>query len=467
MASVADNDCGLNDLLYGLDELILEKVMAWGRRLYATILEQVDGRLKEQRDRTLSIVHRREVTIRTQLGPVRVRRRQYRGRDGSYRYLLDEALGMIRRSHITAGVIGKSLSLAVKMPFRQSAAVLEQVGRVILSHETIRRLVGRVGKAVVSRMEQEVEAFLATGALPESQGRSAALLMTEADGVAVPLQRQAVRKAEVKLGIAYEGWRTAGRGRYATINKTIFATTSPGAKYWAGMLLKLHRRYDLGQTDNVILGGDGAAWVRDGLTFLDGRFQLDRYHLFREMRAAFGADNESFYALRQCCEQGRLGEGLAILAKARKRSSDEESAERMVRLGRYLWDNRQGLRDYRLDLAGMSNPLRRTGAIEGNVDKLLAKRLKRQGMSWSPAGLSWMVAVRILYLEGQFGPRLKQLAATTLPQPLLKEEARRTITRTLRKDHGVWLKACMPVLSGPHADRPWVQWLKSLVKAPV
>ena len=38
--------------------------------------------------------------------------------------------------------------------------------------------------------------------------------------MALSLQREARRKAEVKLGIAYEGWEKVGKDRYRTVNKT-------------------------------------------------------------------------------------------------------------------------------------------------------------------------------------------------------------------------------------------------------
>lgn len=47
-------------------------------------------------------------------------------------------------------------------------------------------------------------------------------------------------------------------------------------------------------------------------------------------------------------------------------------------------DNRYGLRDCRLVIDG--DGLRGLGAIKGNVDKLVADRMKKQGMSWTKQG---------------------------------------------------------------------------------
>ena len=52
-------------------------------------------------------------------------------------------------------------------------------------------------------------------------------------------------------------------------------------------------------------------------------------------------------------------------------------------------ENSFGLRDYRLEVDG--DGLRGLGAMEGNVDKLVANRMKKRGMSWRVIGAQRMV----------------------------------------------------------------------------
>ena len=73
------------------------------------------------------------------------------------------------------------------------------------------------------KTEQELKWFQETGEIPATEGKQVARLMVEADGVMLSLQREKERKAEVKLGIAYEGWERVGKDRYRTVNKTVFA----------------------------------------------------------------------------------------------------------------------------------------------------------------------------------------------------------------------------------------------------
>jgi hypothetical protein len=92
----------------------------------------------------------------------------------------------------------------------------------------------------------------------------------------------------------------------------------------------------------------------------------------------------------------------------------------------YLRDNADGLVDYRLQLPLTEEERRKLpslGTVEGNIDKILARRFKRRGMSWSKDGAR----------------RLTNLGT-----------------------EGEILNYGLPALSGPHADRPWVQVLRTL-----
>jgi hypothetical protein len=56
----------------------------------------------------------------------------------------------------------------------------------------------------------------------------------------------------------------------------------------------------------------------------------------------------------------------------------------VAQLRRYLMENSFGLRGYRLEVDGDGR--RGLGAIEGNIDKLIANRMKKRGMSWTIKG---------------------------------------------------------------------------------
>jgi hypothetical protein len=42
-----------------------------------------------------------------------------------------------------------------------------------------------------------------------------------------------------------------------------------------------------------LLAVDSAGWVKEGARYVNGRFQLDHYHLNRELTTALGQDKET------------------------------------------------------------------------------------------------------------------------------------------------------------------------------
>lgn len=460
--SVSKSAGELKSMLPGLDKVILDRMMEQGRQLFKAILEEMDGILAENKGE-FEIERRREVWYQTCLGAVKIRRRQYRGGEGRGCCFLDECMGMSRYSHVTVGVRELALEMASTMPYRRSAQVLRKTTAIDLAHQTIWRLVAKAADPYLDEAQRETQRFMATGKIPEGSGRKVARLMVEADGVMLSLQRERERKTEVKLGIAYEGWKKVGNDRYRTVNKTCFATVGSGDSFWAGMTLKLHGKYDLAAVKETIVGGDGAGWVKEGADYVGGRFQLDRYHLNRELTTALGRDSETKGRVWHACEIGEVDSGLRLLAEAMSKAKGDQ-ATRLARAYHYLRENQSGVVDYRQGDPGAYQGLRRTGAMEGNVDKLVVRRMKNQGMSWSVKGIRRLLCVRFLVLEGNLTEYILKKTVPDVSLSIPGKRIRRLVNNLSFHEPDAWLKAGLPVLRGPHADRPWASVLKHLTE---
>jgi hypothetical protein len=327
-------------------------------------------------------------------------------------------------------------------------------------------MVAKAADPYIAKERQELKWFMETGEIPQGEGKQVSRLMVEADGVILSLQREKERRAEVKLGIAYEGWEKVGKDRYRTTNKTIFSSVGSKDQFWPGLSLKLQSTYDLSRTKDTIVGGDGAGWIKDGASYVNGRYQLDRYHLHKELCSAFGRDNLIKGRIWAACEQGEVVTGLGIMAEALKKARGDE-ALRIARAYRYLYENSSGIGDYRLRLGEEGKTLRHTGAIEGNIDKLIVRRMKNQGMSWTLKGIRRLLCVRFLVLEKKLTGWIER---DTQPHiignlPVPKRKVRHVVTRLSSQEPDEWVKASLPALYGPHASRPWVRMLKSISQA--
>jgi hypothetical protein len=460
--SLPDSMAELKENLKHLDEFLLDKAVEHMKKCYKAILEDVDKEIAEHRSDNLKIEHRRGVWYQTCLGPVRVERRQYRDGRSQRRCLLDDVMGMDRHCHTTVKVQELALEMASFMPYRRSAEVLQKTSAIDLPHQTIWRMVGKAADPYLKKEKQELKWFMKTGEIPQGEGKQVSRLLVEADGVILSLQREKERRAEVKLGIVYEGWEKVGKDRYRTVNKTAFSTVAGIDNFWSGLSLKLQKTYDLAGVEDTIVGGDGAGWIKEGASYVNGRFQLDRYHLNKELCFAFGRDSQTKGMVWQACEQGEVEVSLAIIGNAMKRVKGEQLL-RMARTYRYIQENSSGLGDYRLSLGEEGKNLRHTGAIEGNIDKLVVRRMKNQGMSWTLRGISRLLCVRFLILEKKLSEWVeKEKHPQTIKIAIPRRKMRRIVNRLSMQEPDDWIKAGIPALYGPHASRPWVRMLKSL-----
>ena len=227
----------------------------------------------------------------------------------------------------------------------------------------------------------------------------------------------------------------------------------------------MQKQYDLSRVGETIVGGDGAGWVKEGARYINGRFQLDRYHLNRELTTALGQDKETKEKVWRACEQGDIKNALRIMADAAGQTRGEK-AERITKGYHYLYDNRAGLEDYRLKLGEEGKGLRRTGAMEGNVDKLVVRRMKNQGMSWSLQGIRRLLCIRFLVLEGKLGGWLSDKKLICVSNNIPPKSIQRIVTRLSAQEPDAWLQAGLPALYGPHASHPWVKVLRNITETP-
>lgn len=127
-------------------------------------------------------------------------------------------------------------------------------------------------------------------------------LFLEADGTSVALQREEARRAEVKVGVAYEGWQGVSKDRHRVTRKTVHSGIMNGSRFWEGFSLTLAKKYDLSQVGRVIIGGDDAPWIKNDTELLGGIYQSNRFHLKRALHQSL--NNGLALEVYQACTKG-------------------------------------------------------------------------------------------------------------------------------------------------------------------
>ena len=448
-----------NSSLADLERILYQKAMEWARDTYRRILECVDDHIKKARDKSLAIIRQDKVWITTKPGAVNVKRRYYRDRDATYHYLLDELLGIGKYHHITRHVQKLALDMAGVMPFRRSAEIPAKAIPLNLSHQTIHRIVARVADIHLEKQDSLLEWFQRNGELPDSKNLVSERMVVEADGIMLSLQREKTGKTEAKLGIAYEGRKKSGNNRFITVNKSVYADVISGDSFWPAMTLKLSRRYDLSGTNYMLLGGDGASWIREGAEYFGADYRLCRFHLNRNLSRALGHDRDTLKAIKEALHQENLPALFTLLDKAGGLATGDVRKD-IVKLSGYLKSNFSGLKTHpEMDNAGLN-----TGVIEGNIDKFIARRMKNQGMSRSIQGIRRMLWLRIALYDNKLNDYLYTETDKPESYKLPPKSIRRIIDKHLEQDYTQYFKARVPALTGPHASRPWAEYLKSITR---
>lgn len=425
----------------GWEEAVQKVVNQYGCRLSENLFERIDDYLAKTRRKDLRLIGYKEKALVSRHGQINLRRRYYRDGGGNYRFLLDEALGLAKRRAMTPSVASYAAALAAYVPFRVAEDLILRAFGISLSHQSIHNLVARFGEDELVFEELERLKLFGLGEIPVSQGKETENLFLEADGVNISLQREKVRKAEVKVGVAY-----SGKEMQKTKDKVIHLGLEDGDSFWQGLTVKVAKVFNLAKLGKTTVGGDGAAFVRIGTKlFSKASFRLDPFHVARAIKGVLGWTDNSYQATKAAFS-GNVSAATALLDRAAT-GADENRRRQITRVKRYLKNNADGLGE------GPS-----LGTIETNVDKLVANRMKKRGMAWTKAGARRMLKLLERRAVGNFDSLQRLELAIMLP-----ENSKAQVNEILHGDPH-WLDAHIAAFDGPHSSRPWVKLLREIVR---
>ena len=273
-----------------LEKDIYRFICGFGRDITKQILETYDHRLKKERNKS---IYRdkglRTTTIKTIYGEVTYQRTVYETYDeyGQKRfiYLLDENLQLENIGLISENVVELMVSSITEMSYRNCAKEISEKTGQSISAMGVWNIIQSLGAKLSDEEGMLVTAHKA-GHL-KGEGK-APVLFEEADGIWLSLQGEDKRKrkfpkTEMKLSIAYNGWKNEGQGRYRLNGKVVTAGFIKAKDFHRIREAQIAKEYDLDETEVRIMNGDGAQWIRkvpDKSTV----FQLDVFHRNKSIR---------------------------------------------------------------------------------------------------------------------------------------------------------------------------------------
>ena len=383
--------------LASLERAIFTELQAAGRELLAqafSILEEhaLSGARQRKRRRYLL----------TRFGELRFSRWQTRT-DGGYRFPLDEALGLAPGDPCSAWVRETAAWLAQAHPYRHAARLLSRMLGQPVDHRRLWGWVQGSGRAVRSHLDRMRASLFDDGEVPAFTGPVPKIVSTSADGTFIRTRDGPV---EVKLGLWWTGAHlhspTARHARYVLDGKGTYASTEGADRFGQTFYALAAARAGITKATEVFFISDGAGWLADlpADWISPTAVQLDQFH--GKLRISEVArDPERAARWWAWVTEHNLG-ALERSVFALTRSGRIDPDDGRVLLGS-LADGLGAFQTYRrLQDAGHSPQMapRGSGAMEHNVDLVVARRFKRQGMrSWSRHGADNLLALRCLAMD--------------------------------------------------------------------
>lgn len=409
------------------------------------VLDLVDEQIRQQVPTNWKNVGREKRSIQFEHGYTTYHRRIYKDEHGIRRKPLDELMNLkpYERNSLKIQEIG--CVLAANSTYRMAAQNLSFLTHTYFSPNSIQRMVWRIGNQICQQ-ETDFQSSQAGEILTD-------ILYAESDGVWIHLQRENKSKAEVKVAVTYVGKKGIGKSRYKLQNKVVMTQLGGSTSQWQEKLRELvDAHYDLQKVKLLVTGGDGSSWVKQSFDLLDlpQVHLLDRFHLMRALRQAFGRELSIHETSKILFSEGFESVSEKLLCCIAKTKGNQR--EHMTRVYKYLQNNQDALLD--LDRRGFNNlSFGNLGAIEGNVDKLVVHRMEGRGCSWRKSGAEAMLAIL----------RHKEILQNHAFQYRPIMSSRKRINRVVPSDEiDVFLprSGSLPIFRTNILSTQWVQLLK-------
>jgi hypothetical protein len=447
-----------------LEDMIFEISQNIARKVFEKALTDIDSYLRNKRERgKLKNTGMRKKYFLTRFGDILYSRTRYQDKKtGKSCYLLDEALSIVKNQRISLSRARIECFLSALSSYRE---VVEGISLLIggpRCHEAIRQSVIKEGKLIIEKQEQKLKQIENLD-YPDKEAPDTAYL--EADATYISLQnrdKKEKEKLEVKIGVGYSGKEaryTSGKSKRL---KEKFTFVGIGKGFMRNLSLLAEERLSLSQVKKVIFGGDGDSWITSGIKdyFSSATYILCLYHLYKKFKESLSRRKEEQKAIKGLLLSNQIDQGLSVIDQMIRNPYDQKDKDNLVKLYTYISRNRQGITNQvRLKDKGIES----AGAIESNINKVIASRFKKRGMSWSKPGALALLKIKETILNGEWDTWWKTERERNikigkykppLPASYFKKET----------ESSPLIEVTIPALSGPDRGKPWVGVLRKLTE---
>ena len=319
---------------------------------------------------------------------------------------LDASLGL-DRADTTPAVREWVTLLAPSQDFVEITKTLRKMRGIELSASTVERIAVSVGTKL--REAQVGEAALhKADRLPDRRTPCPRRLYVGADGVMAPMRdpwkkngslgKLNCRFGECKTGVVYETY-TDRAGRDSRVSTRAYVATTKDVETFEPLLGTLAHRCGHHAAKEVIVLGDGAAWIWNmfarqfpfGIQILDFYHACDHISVVAERMFGKGSDAGKQWQKQRQADLKDNGVKRVIAAISDWKPENDEDREVQRTQVNYFTENAERMR-YKTYLERGYHI--GSGVVEATCKHVVAQRVDRAGMHWRPETADAIIALR-------------------------------------------------------------------------
>ncbi len=446
-----------------LENMLFEILQHIARKVFEKALTDIDDCLRSKRERgKLTNTGKREKYFLTRFGDILYARTRYKDRQGKSHYLLDEALSIVKNQRISLSRARIECFLSALSTYRE---VVEGIRLLIggpRCHEAIRQSVIKEGKLIIENQEKKLKQIENLD-YPDKEAPDTAYM--EADATYISLQyrgKKKKEKMEIKLGVGYTGKETRYSSGKSKRLKEKFTFIGTGKEFMRNLSLQAESRLSLSKVKKILFGGDGDSWITSGIKeyFPNSIYLLCLYHLFKKFKECLPKRKEEQKVIKDLLLSNQIDKGLSVIDQLIRNPYDLKEKDNLVKLYTYISRNRQGITN---QFILKDKGIERAGAIESNINKVIASRFKKRGMSWSKPGALALLKIKETIINREWDKwweteRERNIKVSKYKPPLSAS--------CFKKEAGAspLIEVTIPALRGPDQDKPWVGVLRKLAE---
>lgn len=369
----------ISEFILGIKETLDEI----GATLVAEALETLDEAYRNSTDRKRNWTIKSKgdkKTFTTIFGEVKYRRTYYENKKtGEYSYLSDEAVGILTHDKLDATLKSRLIEEAVFMPYSRSGEKATEA--VSFTSQTVMNSIREFGSVDNDAVEIKQER------------KSVKILYIEADEDHVALQEGG--HIEPKLVYVHEGRKKVGKDRWELLNARYFSGVYNNSdELWVEVSDYIDQAYDVDSIEKIYLSGDGAPWIKNGLSWIKGSiYVLDRYHLSKYVTQATAHMGYTTPIMWDYINNGDQKNTKDLFKAIISSTETETKKESVQEASRYILSNWKGIRNqYEADYTGCS--------AEGHISHILSSRLSSRPLGWCKTGVDQMARLRVFVANG-------------------------------------------------------------------